>query len=225
MWWIPLAAQAVKSYTHQSNQRRQQTRQRVLAELQEEYAADKTKLLNEDIDFANFQEDRLDDYFAPFMGESIAMMTAIPDPMPNILDMQSVVNANIDTNPTSVAPSPEYMDALASMGSEITADVGGGYVPMLAGSSLPSIADAKQTMAAQMIAAADQVRMGADQVGELVQRNRPVSQTPHELAALYKDKIEGLGPIKNNPLTGLGEIIGAAGSAYNTKQLSDLLTG
>ena len=106
MWWIPLAAQAVKSYTHQSNQRRQQTRQRVLAELQEEYAADKTKLLNEDIDFANFQEDRLDDYFAPFMGESIAMMTAIPDPMPNILDMQSVVNANIDTNPTSVAPSP-----------------------------------------------------------------------------------------------------------------------
>ena len=53
MWWVPLAAQAVKSYTQQSNQRRQQTRQRVLAELQEEFAADKTKLLNEDIDFAN----------------------------------------------------------------------------------------------------------------------------------------------------------------------------
>ena len=222
--WAPFVGEVVNAYTDQSNARRQQTRDRVEQELMDAYNADQLKLYNEALEFRNMQDLNIEKEFQSGLGPALAMMTMIPDTAPVANEMTEAAAAGFDAQPMSQGGTQAYADALGAM----RGNVGARQAilnPMRAGATVPQRQSLNRQTAQALISGMEDARAGTNDIARLVGRDRPVSQTPHELAKLYEGKFEELGPMRRNPFTGLGNLFKSGGQAYYNNQMLNALKG
>ena len=95
--------------------------------------------------------------------------------------------------------------------------------PLRAAAHAPFIENLNRQSAQALINSMQDIRTGTNEIARLVGRDRPVSQTPHELAKLYEGKFEELGPMRRNPFTGLGNLFKSGGQAYYNNRMLNAL--
>ena len=220
--WLGFAGEAVNAYTDQSNTRRQQTRGRVEEELMEAFNLDQSKLYNEALEFRNMQDLNLEKEFQGQLGPAIAMMTMMPDTAPVANEMTEAAAAGFNAQPMGQGGTQAYADALGAMQGSVGARQST-LNPMRAGATVPQRQNLNRQTAQALISGMEDSRTGTNEIARLVGRDRPVSQTPHELAKLYEGRFEELGPMRRNPFTGLGNLFKSGGQAYYNNQMLNAL--
>ena len=222
--WAPFVGEVVNAYTDQSNARRQQTRDRVEQELIEDYNADQLKLYNEALEFRNMQDANIEEEFQGNLGPALAMMTSLPDTSAMANEMTEAAAAGFDAQPMGQGGTQAYADALGAMRGKVGARQAS-LNPLRAAAHAPFIENLNRQSAQALINSMQDIRTGTNEIARLVGRDRPVSQTPHELAKLYEGKFEELGPMRRNPFTGLGNLFKSGGQAYYNNQMLNALKG
>ena len=222
--WAPFVGEVVNAYTDQSNARRQQTRDRVEQELIEDYNADQLKLYNEALEFRNMQDANIEEEFQGNLGPALAMMTSLPDTSAMANEMTEAAAAGFDAQPTGQGGTQAYADALGAMRGKVGARQAS-LNPLRAAAHAPFIENLNRQSAQALINSMQDIKTGTNEIARLVGRDRPVSQTPHELAKLYEGKFEELGPMRRNPFTGLGNLFKSGGQAYYNNQMLNALKG
>ena len=222
--WAPFVGEVVNAYTDQSNARRQQTRDRVEQELIEGYNADQLKLYNEALEFRNMQDANIEEEFQGNLGPALAMMTSLPDTSAMANEMTEAAAAGFDAQPMGQGGTQAYADALGAMRGKVGARQAS-LNPLRAAAHAPFIENLNRQSAQALINSMQDIRTGTNEIARLVGRDRPVSQTPHELAKLYERKFEELGPMRRNPFTGLGNLFKSGGQAYYNNQMLNALKG
>ena len=222
--WAPFVGEVVNAYTDQSNARRQQTRDRVEQELIEGYNADQLKLYNEALEFRNMQDANIEEEFQGNLGPALAMMTSLPDTSAMANEMTEAAAAGFDAQPMGQGGTQAYADALGAMRGKVGARQAS-LNPLRAAAHAPFIENLNRQSAQALINSMQDIRTGTNEIARLVGRDRPVSQTPHELAKLYEGKFEELGPMRRNPFTGLGNLFKSGGQAYYNNQMLNALKG
>ena len=222
--WAPFVGEVVNAYTDQSNARRQQTRDRVEQELIEDYNADQLKLYNEALEFRNMQDANIEEEFQGNLGPALAMMTSLPDTSAMANEMTEAAAAGFDAQPMGQGGTQAYADALGAMRGKVGARQAS-LNPLRAAAHAPFIENLNRQSAQALINSMQDIRPGTNEIARLVGRDRPVSQTPHELAKLYEGKFEELGPMRRNPFTGLGNLFKSGGQAYYNNQMLNALKG
>jgi hypothetical protein len=222
--WAPFVGEVVNAYTDQSNARRQQTRDRVEQDLIEGYNADQLKLYNEALEFRNMQEANIEEEFQGNLGPALAMMTSLPDTSAMANEMTEAAAAGFDAQPMGQGGTQAYADALGAMRGEVGARQAS-LNPLRAAAHAPFIENLNRQSAQALINSMQDIKTGTNEIARLVGRDRPVSQTPHELAKLYEGKFEELGPMRHNPFTGLGSLFKAGGQGYYNNQMLNALKG
>ena len=220
--WAPFVGEVVNAYTDQSNARRQQTRDRVEQELIEDYNADQLKLYNEALEFRNMQDANIEEEFQGNLGPALAMMTSLPDTSAMANEMTEAAAAGFDAQPMGQGGTQAYADALGAMRGKVGARQAS-LNPLRAAAHAPFIENLNRQSAQALINSMQDIRTGTNEIARLVGRDRPVSQTPHELAKLYEGKFEELGPMRRNPFTGLGNLFKSGGQAYYNNQMLNAL--
>ena len=222
--WAPFVGEVVNAYTDQSNARRQQTRDRVEQELIEGYNADQLKLYNEALEFRNMQDANIEEEFQGNLGPALAMMTSLPDTSAMANEMTEAAAAGFDAQPMGQGGTQAYADALGAMRGKVGARQAS-LNPLRAAAHAPFIENLNRQSAQALINSMQDIKTGTNEIARLVGRDRPVSQTPHELAKLYEGKFEELGPMRRNPFTGLGNLFKSGGQAYYNNQMLNALKG
>ena len=222
--WAPFVGEVVNAYTDQSNARRQQTRDRVEQELIEDYNADQLKLYNEALEFRNMQDANIEEEFQGNLGPALAMMTSLPDTSAMANEMTEAAAAGFDAQPMGQGGTQAYADALGAMRGKVGARQAS-LNPLRAAAHAPFIENLNRQSAQALINSMQDIKTGTNEIARLVGRDRPVSQTPHELAKLYEGKFEELGPMRRNPFTGLGNLFKSGGQAYYNNQMLNALKG
>ena len=220
--WAPFVGEVVNAYTDQSNARRQQTRDRVEQELIEGYNADQLKLYNEALEFRNMQDANIEEEFQGNLGPALAMMTSLPDTSAMANEMTEAAAAGFDAQPMGQGGTQAYADALGAMRGKVGARQAS-LNPLRAAAHAPFIENLNRQSAQALINSMQDIRTGTNEIARLVGRDRPVSQTPHELAKLYEGKFEELGPMRRNPFTGLGNLFKSGGQAYYNNRMLNAL--
>ena len=220
--WAPFVGEVVNAYTDQSNARRQQTRDRVEQELIEDYNADQLKLYNEALEFRNMQDANIEEEFQGNLGPALAMMTSLPDTSAMANEMTEAAAAGFDAQPMGQGGTQAYADALGAMRGKVGARQAS-LNPLRAAAHAPFIENLNRQSAQALINSMQDIRSGTNEIARLVGRDRPVSQTPHELAKLYEGKFEELGPMRRNPFTGLGNLFKSGGQAYYNNRMLNAL--
>lgn len=220
--WAPFVGEVVNAYTDQSNARRQQTRDRVEQELIEDYNADQLKLYNEALEFRNMQDANIEEEFQGNLGPALAMMTSLPDTSAMANEMTEAAAAGFDAQPMGQGGTQAYADALGAMRGKVGARQAS-LNPLRAAAHAPFIENLNRQSAQALINSMQDIRTGTNEIARLVGRDRPVSQTPHELAKLYEGKFEELGPMRRNPFTGLGNLFKSGGQAYYNNRMLNAL--
>ena len=220
--WAPFVGEVVNAYTDQSNARWQQTRDRVEQELIEDYNADQLKLYNEALEFRNMQDANIEEEFQGNLGPALAMMTSLPDTSAMANEMTEAAAAGFDAQPMGQGGTQAYADALGAMRGKVGARQAS-LNPLRAAAHAPFIENLNRQSAQALINSMQDIRTGTNEIARLVGRDRPVSQTPHELAKLYEGKFEELGPMRRNPFTGLGNLFKSGGQAYYNNRMLNAL--
>ena len=220
--WAPFVGEVVNAYTDQSNARRQQTRDRVEQELIEDYNADQLKLYNEALEFRNMQDANIEEEFQGNLGPALAMITSLPDTSAMANEMTEAAAAGFDAQPMGQGGTQAYADALGAMRGKVGARQAS-LNPLRAAAHAPFIENLNRQSAQALINSMQDIKTGTNEIARLVGRDRPVSQTPHELAKLYEGKFEELGPMRRNPFTGLGNLFKSGGQAYYNNRMLNAL--
>ena len=139
------------------------------------------------------------------------------------LEFRNMQDANIDEAfQSNLGPALAMMTSLpdtSAMANEMTEAAAAGFDAQPTGpGGTQAYADALGA-----INSMQDIRTGTNEIARLVGRDRPVSQTPHELAKLYEGKFEELGPMRRNPFTGLGSLFKTGGQGYYNNQMLNAL--